>query len=175
MDTPTSGEVYLGNIFLNKVSKSEMADIRLEKIGFIFQSYNLIPVMNALENVEFGLLLQKVSRQERKERAIAILKELGIENLAGRRPSDMSGGQQQRVAIARAIVTNPIIVLADEPTANLDSETGSNLLELMAEMNTAKGITFIFSSHDPMVMECARRLIILKDGIIVEDKNKDNI
>lgn len=172
LDIPTEGEVFLGDMNLTTMKQSELADIRLKKIGFIFQSYNLIPVLTAMENVEFVMMLQKMPREERREKAFAILNELGIGELSDRRPSDMSGGQQQRVAVARAIVSDPLIVLADEPTANLDSATGANLLDIMAVMNSKKGITFIFSTHDRMVMECAHRLVLLKDGQIALDDYK---
>jgi len=172
LDKPTSGKVYLGDIELGSLNKNQLAEFRLRKIGFIFQAYNLIPVLTAEENVEFVMMLQGVISSERKERVRKILEELGIGDYAHRRPNKMSGGQQQRVAVARAIVSEPLMVLADEPTANLDSKTGSLLLDLMADLNKNKGITFIFSSHDKMVMQRARRLIILQDGKIVIDEVK---
>ena len=172
LDKPTSGTVYLGNIELGSLNKNQLAEFRLRKIGFIFQAYNLIPVLTAEENVEFVMMLQGISSSERRKKVRKILEELGIGDYVHRKPNEMSGGQQQRVAVARAIVSEPLMVLADEPTANLDSKTGSMLLDLMADMNKKKGITFIFSSHDRMVMQRARRLIILKDGKIVRDEVK---
>ena len=170
LDKPTSGTVYLDDIELGSMNKNQLADFRLRKIGFIFQAYNLIPVLTAEENVEFVMMLQGISSSERKKRVKKILEELGIGDYGHRRPNEMSGGQQQRVAVARAIVSEPLMVLADEPTANLDSKTGGMLLDLMADMNKKKGITFIFSTHERMVMQRARRLIILQDGRITEDE-----
>jgi putative ABC transport system ATP-binding protein len=146
--------------------------LRLHKIGFVFQAYNLIPVLSAVENVEFVMLLQGVSASERKLRARTILDEVGLSKEYDRRPGELSGGQQQRVAVGRAIVSNPSIVLADEPTANLDSNTGKGLLMLMKQMNEEKNVTFIFSTHDKMVMDYARRLVSLKDGRLVDDRGK---
>ncbi|HFD92215.1 MAG TPA: ATP-binding cassette domain-containing protein, partial [Gammaproteobacteria bacterium] len=137
---------------------------------FIFQEYNLIPVLSAMENVEYVMLLQGVPARERRERALAVLREVGLEDMAQRRPPQLSGGQQQRVAVARAIVSRPSIVLADEPTANLDSVSGASLLDLMRGLNERHGVTFLFSTHDPMVMERARRIIRLHDGRIVADE-----
>jgi putative ABC transport system ATP-binding protein len=142
----------------------------LKNFGFIFQAYNLIPVLSAAENIEFVLTLQGVPDRERRRRAIAVMKELGIDELANKRPNKMSGGQQQRVAIGRAIVTQPTVILADEPTANLDSATGASLLDLMERMNREHGITFLFSSHDPQVIERGRRIIRLRDGRIESDE-----
>jgi putative ABC transport system ATP-binding protein len=141
-------------------------------LGFIFQAYNLIPVLTAEENAEFILLLQGLSSEDRHKRVKEEFQDLGIgEDLMHRRPNEMSGGQQQRVAVARALVARPKLILADEPTANLDSKTGSTLLDKMKEMNEKKGVTFIFSTHDPMAMERARRLVILRDGQVVDDKS----
>lgn len=170
LDAPTRGSVYLENEDLGRKTKNELASIRLHKIGFVFQAYNLIPVLTALENIEFSMMLLGVPEKERKEKALRIMKELGIDELAHKRPNEMSGGQQQRVAVTRAIVANPSIVLADEPTANLDSETGDTLLDLMEQMNSEKDITFVFSSHDRQVIERAKRLVILRDGMVVKDK-----
>ncbi len=170
LDAPTRGSVYLENEDLGRKSKNELASLRLHKMGFVFQSYNLIPVLTALENIEFSMMLLGVPEKERKEKAFRIMKELGIDELAHKRPNEMSGGQQQRVAVTRAIVANPSIVLADEPTANLDSETGDTLLDLMEQMNSEKNITFVFSSHDRQVIERAKRLVILRDGMVVKDK-----
>lgn len=172
LDKPSGGEVFLENESLNLKQKSELSSLRLNKMGFIFQAYNLIPVLTALENVEFKLMLLKVPAPERQKRSLKVMEELGIAELAHKRPNEMSGGQQQRVAVARAIVNNPPIVLADEPTANLDSVTAHNLIDLMEEMNREKGITFIFSSHDHQVLEHARRVIFLKDGQIDQETKK---
>ena len=166
LDIPTKGKIFIENEDISKKTKKELSDFRLHKLGFIFQAYNLIPVLTALENIEFSMMLLGISEKERHEKALSLMDELGIKELAGKRPNEMSGGQQQRVAVARAIVNNPTIVLADEPTANLDSETGSHLLDLMEKMNVEKNITFIFSSHDKQVIDRAKRLIILKDGKI---------
>ncbi len=170
LDKPTSGKVFFENSDYTSKSRKELAEFRLRKLGFIFQAYNLIPVLTALENIEFSMMLLGVPEKERHERAKRLMEELGIDDLANKRPNEMSGGQQQRVAVARAIVNNPVIVLADEPTANLDSENGSKLLDLMEKMNEEKNITFIFSSHDKQVIERAKRLILLKDGRIVNEE-----
>ena len=170
LDIPTSGKIYLEGNDLSKKSKNMLAEIRLQKIGFIFQAYNLLPVLTALENIEFTMMLRKIPEKERQERALAVMNDLGIGELANKIPNQMSGGQQQRVAVARAIVNDPSIVLADEPTANLDSKTGENLLDIMQQMNEKRGITFVFSSHDEQVIERAKRLIILKDGMIESEK-----
>ena len=170
LDVPTSGTVYFEGEELGKKRESELSSLRLHKLGFIFQAYNLIPVLTALENIEFTMMLLGVMEQERKERALRLMRELGIEELSEKRPNDMSGGQQQRVAVARAIVTNPSVVLADEPTANLDSLTGASLLDMMQQMNLERNITFVFSSHDPQVIARGRRLILLKDGRIESEK-----
>ena len=172
LDKPSSGEIFFEGETLARKTKSELSSLRLHRLGFIFQAYNLIPVLTAIENVEFSMMLLSVPEAERRERALTILKELGIGELADKRPNEMSGGQQQRVAVARAIVTNPSIVLADEPTANLDSTTGSSLLDLMERLNADKGITFIFSSHDPQVIDRGRRLLILRDGVIESEKTR---
>ncbi len=172
LDRPTSGNILFDNAALQRLDKNSLSSIRLEKIGFIFQAYNLIPVLTARENVEFKLMLLGVQERERIRRAQSVLDELGIGALAEKRPNEMSGGQQQRVAIARAIVNTPPLVLADEPTANLDSATAHALLDLMLQMNLEKNITFIFSSHDRQVLEHARRIVILRDGMIAEDTAK---
>ncbi len=172
LDKPTSGSVHLlGEDVLTK-SKKQLSDLRLDKLGFIFQAYNLIPVLTAMENIEFPMMLKGIGEKERRAKALSVMEELGIAELASKRPNQMSGGQQQRVAVARAIVNEPLIVLADEPTANIDSKTGENLLNLMLRMNTEKGITFVFSSHDRQVMEFSRRLITLKDGLVTDDVSK---
>ena len=172
LDKPTSGKITFEDKALPDMNKNSLSDIRLHKIGFVFQAYNLIPVLTARENVEFKLMLLGVPEQERQVRALKILDELGIADLADKRPNQMSGGQQQRVAIARAIVNNPPLVLADEPTANLDSVTAHALLDLMLKMNEEKNITFVFSSHDRQVLEHAKRIVILKDGLVAEDNKK---
>jgi len=172
LDAATSGELRVDGQRLADLSQTELAEMRLHKVGFIFQSYNLIPVLSALENVEFVMLLQGVPTKERLERARSILSEVGLEGMFDRRPNELSGGQQQRVAVARAIVSNPAIVLADEPTANLDSKTGGSLLDMMQALNQNKKVTFIFSTHDRMVMEHARRLVVIRDGRVVEDKRR---
>jgi putative ABC transport system ATP-binding protein len=169
LDKPSAGEIAIDGQNLKDLDKKSLSSLRLNKIGFIFQAYNLIPVLTALENIEFKLMLLGLPGKERTERSLALMRELGIAELAGKRPNEMSGGQQQRVAVARAIVNHPRIVLADEPTANLDSVTARALLDLMLAMNLEKGITFVFSSHDRQVLEHARRLVILRDGQIVED------
>lgn len=168
LDKPTVGKVYLENEDLSLKSKSELSSLRLNRMGFIFQAYNLIPVLTAMENIEFSMMLLGVPEKERRKKALKLMDELGIKDLANKRPNEMSGGQQQRVAVARAMVNNPSIILADEPTANLDSTTGGLLLDLMQKMNVDKKITFIFSSHDKQVMDCASRLVILRDGKISE-------
>lgn len=166
LDKPTGGRIYFEGEDITGRSKKELSDFRLHKFGFIFQAYNLIPVLSAIENIEFSMMLLGIPEKERRERALMLLDGLGIKELADKRPNDMSGGQQQRVAAARAIINNPEVVLADEPTANLDSVTGGNLLALMKKMNEEKKITFIFSSHDKQVMDRAERLLILRDGMI---------
>lgn len=168
LDQPTSGRIWLGEQEMTRLSKSALSDLRLYKIGFVFQEYNLIPVLSAFENVEYVMLLQGVPEAERKGRSMALLKELGLAGLEHRRPGELSGGQQQRVAVARAIAAHPLIVLPDEPTANLDSASGAALLDLMRKLNEEQGITFIFSTHDPIVMQRAKRMIRMRDGQIVE-------
>jgi putative ABC transport system ATP-binding protein len=172
LDALDSGSIVVDGNDYNQMSQSQLANLRLHKIGFVFQAYNLIPVLSAAENVEFVMLLQGVTARERQQRAKAILDDVGLEGKYDRRPAELSGGQQQRVAVARAIVSNPSIVLADEPTANLDSKTGNGLLEMMKKMNEEKKVTFIFSTHDKMVMDYARRLILLRDGLLADDRVK---
>jgi len=172
LDRPPRGTVTDAGKDIASLKKTELSDLRLHHIGFIFQAYNLIPVLTARENVEYVMLLQGVEEGERIRRSEEILTELGLGDYINSRPNEMSGGQQQRVAVARAIVSNPDVVLADEPTANLDSKTGEALLTQMRHMNEAHGITFVFSTHDRMVMDHARRLVILKDGAIAEDNRK---
>lgn len=172
LDSPTSGEIFIAGKRIDQLSKNERAEFRLRHIGFVFQAYNLVPVLSAAENVSFVMELQGVSPKERKEKTESLLAEVGLQGLEDRRPGELSGGQQQRVAVARAMVSNPDIVLADEPTANLDSKTSTSLIELMKEMNERHKTTFVFSTHDPLVMENARRLVELKDGKIVSDKEQ---
>jgi len=169
LDEPTAGEVFVESRALKGLKRRELSRLRLERIGFVFQAYNLIPVLTAFENVEYPLLLRKAPVRERREKVEVILTSLGLQDMIHRRPNEMSGGQQQRVAVARALVCEPAVVLADEPTANLDSETGAELLAMMEKLNTDRGLTFLFSTHDPMVMEAARRLIRLKDGLVESD------
>jgi putative ABC transport system ATP-binding protein len=173
LDLADSGRVIMDGNALEDMTQSELANLRLRNVGFVFQAYNLIPVLSALENVEFVMLLQGVPQTERRERAKAILDDVGLEGKYDRRPAELSGGQQQRVAVARAIVSNPSIVLADEPTANLDSKTGKGLLEMMKQMNEKKNATFIFSTHDKMVMDYARRLVLIRDGIVADDQVRE--
>ena len=172
LDASDAGSIIVDGNAFDQMSQSQLAKLRLHKVGFVFQAYNLIPVLSAAENVEFVMLLQGVPANERRERSQAILDDVGLEGKYDRRPSELSGGQQQRVAVARAIVSNPSIVLADEPTANLDSKTGTGLLDMMKKMNSEKNVTFIFSTHDKMVMDYARRLILLHDGRLEEDRVK---
>jgi len=173
LDTPDTGTIHIDGTEITALNRTALTRLRLWKIGFIFQEYNLIPVLSALENVEYVMLLQKINAAERRRRAEEVLSEVGLSAMAHRRPNEMSGGQQQRVAVARAIVSKPAIVLADEPTANLDSKTGAALLDLMRELNQQHGITFLFSTHDTMVMERARRIVYLRDGRIELDQDKD--
>ena len=173
LDTPTEGQVKIDGIDVSACSERERSELRLRRLGFIFQAYNLVPVLTAAENVEFVLMLQGVSSAERRTRARTVLGDLGLGDLVDTRPPEMSGGQQQRVAVARAIAAEPEIVLADEPTANLDSATAESLLDLMVRMNHERGVTFLFSTHDPRVMKRARRIVQLVDGRIAEDELRD--
>jgi putative ABC transport system ATP-binding protein len=170
LDRPTEGEVMVDGVALAGLNEAQLADLRLKKIGFVFQAYNLIPVLSARENVEFIMQLQGVPASERRSRALEILTSLGMAELSDRRPGEMSGGQQQRVAVARAIVTRPALLLADEPSANLDSETTKGLLELLKRINLERHVTIVTATHDPMVMSYARRRVQLKDGRIVADE-----
>ncbi|MBW1854515.1 MAG: ABC transporter ATP-binding protein [Thermodesulfobacteriota bacterium] len=172
LDQPTKGSIFLEGNYLGQMGRGELSRLRLNRIGFIFQSYNLIPVLTAFENAEFVLLLQKRPVEERRQKVANLLEEVGLSGLEKRFPREMSGGQQQRVAIARSIASEPALVLADEPTANVDSQTASELLDLMEKLNQAKGVTFFFSTHDPAVMQRARRLITLKDGRVEKDTTK---
>ncbi|MFW5980209.1 MAG: ABC transporter ATP-binding protein [Bacillota bacterium] len=173
LDKPTTGEIYFADEELGKLSAKELADFRRYNLGFVFQSYNLIPVLTAYENVEFALrLIDGNSEKEIKEKVMKILAEVGLEGMEDRRPNELSGGQKQRVAIARALVKEPKLVLADEPTANLDSKTGQEVLEIMLKMNKQSNTTFVFSTHDPQVMDYARRLIEIRDGQIAKDERR---
>jgi putative ABC transport system ATP-binding protein len=170
LDKPTDGKVIIDDIDISTLSDSQLVEYRLDHIGFVFQAYNLIPVFTASENVEFIMLLQGVDKQEREGRTTKLLEQVGLADRADTRPSQLSGGQQQRVAVARALASRPVFVLADEPTANLDSESAESLLDLMEELNTTYEMTFIFSTHDAKVMRRARRIVTLVDGKISEDK-----
>jgi len=172
LDTATSGEIRLNQKLVSGMTKRELASIRRESLGFVFQSYNLIPVLTALENVALALELLGLSHDQVQVRAQAALAEVGLKGLEDRLPGKLSGGQQQRVAIARALVKNPAVVLADEPTANLDSKTGEEILKLMRNLNETKGTTFVFSTHDKMVMDYAKRLVLLQDGQIIHDERR---
>ncbi len=170
LDKPTSGKVVIDGIDLSTMPQSKLVDYRLGHIGFVFQAYNLIPVFTARENVEFIMLLQGVNKKEREDRAIDLLKQVGLSERINSRPAQLSGGEQQRVAVARALASRPSFVLADEPTANLDTESAESLLDLMEALNDKYDMTFIFSTHDARVMRRARRIVSLQDGKIVEDK-----
>ncbi len=172
LDVPDSGTVRLSGTDIASMSGSELSDFRRDHIGFIFQAYNLIPVLTAEENIEYIMLLQGIPASERKERVREMLEITGLTGLGDRRPAQLSGGQQQRVAVARAMASHPDIILADEPTANLDSRTGISLLEVMRELNRTRNMTFVFSTHDEKIMERASRLIHLTDGRIVKDERK---
>ena len=171
LDRPTAGQVEVDGREINSLSNTQLGLLRRDRLGFIFQSYNLIPVLTALENAEYVLMLQGIPTAERRERVREVLKEVGLEGLENRYPRQLSGGQQQRVAIARAIVSKPALVLADEPTANVDSETGKALLDLMRKLNEEKEVTFFFSTHEEAVMKRARRLLQLRDGVIFNDQS----
>jgi putative ABC transport system ATP-binding protein len=172
LDNPSAGKVMLGGQLISEMEGKELSDFRRDHIGFIFQAYNLIPVLTVEENVEYIMLLQGVPKEERHHRVVSMLKDVGLHGMENRFPPKLSGGQQQRVAIARAMVSRPDLILADEPTANLDSHTGSDLLDMMAELNQKTGMTFLFSTHDRMVMRKARRIVTLKDGRITKDETK---
>jgi len=173
LDTLTGGNMLIGGSNTANMTRNQLALLRRHSIGFIFQAYNLIPVLSVEENISFPLSLMGVDIKEIKERTAKVLKDVGLEGMEKRRPKEMSGGQQQRVAIARALVKKPSLILADEPTANLDSTIGREILELMLELNKSEGTTFIFSTHDQMVMDYARRLINIRDGQIVSDFVKE--
>ncbi|UKJ06707.1 ABC transporter ATP-binding protein [Solitalea lacus] len=172
LDRPTSGSIKVNGIELNNLSENQLIDFRLKNIGFVFQSFNLIPVLTAKENTEFIMLLQKKPKKIRDQRVEALLEEVGLGDKMDSRPAQLSGGQQQRVAVARAMASKPDFVLADEPTANLDGKSASNLLDIMARLNREEGVTFIFSTHDQRVIDRARRVITLEDGKIVSDEKR---
>jgi putative ABC transport system ATP-binding protein len=173
LDVATSGDVRIFGRDLSKLSRRKRADLRLKSLGFVFQAYNLVPVLTARENVEFVLELQGIG-SERRERALSVLEELSLGDLGDRRPHELSGGQQQRVAVARAVASRPKLVLADEPTANLDSENAEALLKMMRRLRDSQGMTFIFSTHDPLVVSYASRVVTLRDGMIVSDEVKNS-
>src|ERR1700686_1384420 len=172
LDRADSGQIWVAGQDLQMLSSGEMARVRLQRIGFVFQTYNLLPVLTALENAEFTLLLQGMPARQRRERVEKLFSEIGLSGLEDRRPTELSGGQQQRVAVARAMVTEPALILADEPTANLDSATAISLLDVMQHLNRTTRTTFIFSTHDPQVMERAHRMIRLRDCQIVSDETR---
>jgi putative ABC transport system ATP-binding protein len=172
LDTPDSGEIVVAGKRIDQLSKADLADMRLHNIGFVFQAYNLIPVLTAIENVEFVMQLQGQPAQQRRQLSMAILEEVGLAGMEDRLPSQLSGGQQQRVAVARAIVSKPTLVLADEPTANQDSKTAAQLMDLFWELNKSRGITFVIATHDSRVMAYCRRLIKMMDGQIVGDEQQ---
>ena len=169
LDKPDRGTIIINGVDITRLSANELIDFRLRNIGFVFQSFNLIPVLTAKENVEFIMQLQKTHRQEREKRITALFKQIGLDDKINTRPSQLSGGQQQRIAVARALASRPQFVLADEPTANLDSKSATNLLDIMAKLNREENITFLFSTHDQRVIERARRVITLVDGQIAGD------
>jgi len=174
LDDPTAGEVIIDGVNIGNLSSGRIIDFRLRNIGFIFQAYNLIPVLSAEENVEFIMELQGKTKKERKERSNELLEAVGLAERRSSRPAKLSGGQQQRVAVARALASKPKFVLADEPTANLDSRSAENLLEIMEKLNKDENITFIFSTHDPRVVRKARRVITLEDGKVMKDEIRLN-
>ncbi|MEH6634328.1 MAG: ABC transporter ATP-binding protein [Halioglobus sp.] len=173
LDTPDSGEIIVGEQRVDQLDKAELADMRLHHIGFVFQAYNLIPVLSARENVEFVMQVQGVPARQRRQQAQQVLNEVGLTGLESRLPAEMSGGQQQRVAVARAIANQPALVLADEPTANLDTRSAAHLMDLFVTLNRERGITFVISTHDVRVMAYARRLISMRDGMIVGDEHQE--
>jgi len=174
LDRADTGDIWVAGQNLQVLSSGELAHLRLERIGFVFQTYNLLPVLTALENAEFTLLLQGMPARQRREKVEKLFSEIGLAGLEDRRPAELSGGQQQRVAVARAMVTEPALILADEPTANLDSASAIALLDVMEQLNRTTGTTFLFSTHDPQVMERAHRLIRLRDGQVVSDDTRNS-
>lgn len=173
LDHQTGGTAHIGDTEITSLSDNQLIDFRLNNIGFVFQAYNLIPVLTAEENVEFIMLLQKRPKEERHERAMELLNAVGLQDKVGNRPGELSGGQQQRVAVARALASKPQFVLADEPTANLDSQSTADLLDIMADLNKKENITFLFSTHDQRVIDRARRIITLEDGKIISDERHE--
>jgi len=173
LDKPSAGKVWLDGKPVSDMSGAELSDFRRDHIGFIFQAYNLIPVLKVEENIEYIMLLQRVPGEERHRRVHDILRDVGLEDYAHRYPNRLSGGQQQRVAIARAMVSQPLMILADEPTANLDSKTGADLVDMMRHLNEQHGMTFIFSTHDRMIVDKARRVIVIRDGLVASDETRN--
>jgi putative ABC transport system ATP-binding protein len=173
LDKPSEGKIWLDGFEITNLSRRQTSHLRRDRIGFVFQFYNLIPVLTAYENAEFVLLLKGVDHNTREKKVMALLNMVGLSGLESRRPHELSGGQQQRVAIARALASDPVIILADEPTANLDTHTEEGLMDLMEELNRNMGTTFLFSSHDPAVIKRAKRLIVLRDGEVVSDERTD--
>ena len=174
LDELDSGEISIDGDRVDQLAKGPLADLRLHHIGFVFQAYNLIPVLSALENVEFVMQVQGVPAKERRQKSMDILREVGLSGMEHRRPAELSGGQQQRVAVARAIVSRPKLVLADEPTANLDSTSAGQLMELFRELNEKHGVTFLIATHDERVMRFAKRLVRMQDGKVISDINQVN-
>lgn len=172
LDRPTSGQVKVKGEVINDLSENKLIDFRLRNIGFVFQAYNLLPVLTAEENTAFIMQLQGVPAEDRKARARQLLKAVGLEDREGDRPAQLSGGQQQRVAVARALASRPSFVIADEPTANLDSHSTANLLDIMAQLNKEENITFVFATHDQRVMDKAHRIITLEDGVVIKDERR---
>lgn len=172
---PSRGQVWIGDQEITEMSDKDLAQLRLERIGFVFQSYNLLPVLTALENAEFTLLLSGIPKDERRKKVLELFNKIGLSGLEHRKPGKLSGGQQQRVAVARAVVANPALILADEPTANLDSKASTELLDVMEQLNQDHGTTFLFSTHDPRVMERSRRLIALVDGQVESDERRNHL
>ena len=172
---PSRGQVWIGDREITEMSDKDLAQLRLERIGFVFQSYNLLPVLTALENAEFTLLLSGIPKDERRKKVLELFNKIGLSGLEHRKPGKLSGGQQQRVAVARAVVANPALILADEPTANLDSKASADLLDVMERLNQDHGTTFLFSTHDPRVMERSRRLITLVDGQVESDERRNHL
>lgn len=171
LDRPTQGQLLIAGTDSRELSRAAAALFRLQHIGFVFQAYNLLPVLTAFENAEYTLMLQNVPTKDRRDRVMGLLERVGLADMAGRKPHELSGGQQQRVAVVRAIATDPELVLADEPTANLDSEASGALMDIMGELNESNGTTFVFATHDRDVMSRARRIVHLRDGCIAEDDN----
>lgn len=174
LDRPSGGQIVIGGTDISGLSDNQLIDFRKDNIGFVFQAYNLIPVLTAKENVEFVMLLQSRNAKEREVRTEELLKAVGLEDKMNKRPSELSGGQQQRVAVARALAPKPTFILADEPTANLDSKSTANLLDMMLDLNKKENITFVFSTHDQRVIDRARRVVTLEDGVIISDKSSRN-